>query len=118
MGIITSRNSLSRCKCEGPTRSSTLAEVIAGGVGSAGRIVDKLDLLLARRSLPRARCFRQLGGRGRLDATQCVVMRVAGGVSQTNLGWSGGWGSLMDVVFLITREVVAEGRHRAVSGVS
>ena len=47
-----------------------------------------------------------------------VIMRVPGGVSHTNLGWSGGWGSVMDVVFLITRDVVAEGRHRAVSGVS
>ena len=112
---MASRNSLSRRKCEGSTRSSTLAEVITGGVGSAGRIVDKLDLLLARRSFPRARCFR---GRGWLDATQCVIMRVAGGVSHTNLGWSDGCGSVMVVVFLITRDVVTEGGHCAVSGVA
>lgn len=76
------------------------------GTGSAGRMVDRLDLLLIRKSPPRVECLRRLGGR---DAAQQVIAGVTGGVFHTRLGRGGGLGSVVDDVFPTIREVVAEG---------
>ena len=107
---------------EGPIESSTLTGGVEDGTGSTGRTEDELDklaFLLARRTPLRARCLRRWGGRGGLDTTGRSLVCIAGGVSQTGLGWGGGGGTVVDMVLLGTRNVVAENgglfpvRHRA-----
>ena len=70
--------------------------------------MDEFELLLARRAPPRTRHLHRLGGGGGFDATQRAIVSVAGGVSHTDLGRGGGGGSVVDVVLLITGNVVAE----------
>ena len=55
--------------------------------------------------------FRRCGGRGRLDATQRLAVRVAGEVVHTELGRGGDWECVLYVIFLATRDVVVESRR-------
>ena len=99
---------------KGPIWSSALAGEVEGRAGSTGRIVDELELLLARRAPPRAQRLRRLGGRGQFNGTQRAIVSIAGGVSHTDLGWGGG--SVVDVVLLTTGNVVAERGRQILAG--
>ena len=55
------------------------------------------------------RVLRRWNGQGGFDTTQRFVVGIAGGVIRTNLGWNGGRRSVVGMVCLGRRVVVAEG---------